>query len=97
GSPLSEWIRSYRSVEALDFDVLATGHGAPLFDKRAVTATREYFEDLKAAVSAGMAAGKSLEELKRTLELPKYRNWATYERPREKNIEAAYMNLKLYR
>ncbi|HEX6992730.1 MAG TPA: MBL fold metallo-hydrolase [Gammaproteobacteria bacterium] len=96
GSPMSEWIRSYRSVEALDFDVLAGGHGA-LFDKAAVTATREYFEDLKAAVSAGMAAGKSLDELKRTLELPKYRDWANYERLREKNIEAAYLNLKLYR
>lgn len=96
GSPLAEWIRSYESVEALDFDVLAGGHGAP-FDKAAVTATREYFEDLRDAVSAGMAAGKSLEELKETLELPKYRDWANYDRLRAKNIEAAYLNLKLYR
>jgi len=96
GSPLSEWIRSYESVEALDFDVLAGGHGV-LFDKAAVSATREYFEDLRDAVSAGMAEGRSLEELKATLELPKYRDWVNYERLREKNIEAAYLNLKLYR
>ena len=28
GSPLAEWIRSYRTVEALDFDIFAGGHGA---------------------------------------------------------------------
>ncbi|HEY8519386.1 MAG TPA: MBL fold metallo-hydrolase [Gammaproteobacteria bacterium] len=97
GSPMDEWIRSYRTVEALDFDLLAGGHGAPLFSKADVTATREYFEDLKAAVSAGIAAGKSLEELEAALELPKYRDWANYERLRAQNIEAAYRNLKLYR
>jgi glyoxylase-like metal-dependent hydrolase (beta-lactamase superfamily II) len=96
GSPLSQWIRSYESVEALDFDVLAGGHGV-LFDKAAVTATREYFEDLEAAVSAGMAEGRPLEELKTTLELPKYRDWLNYDRLRPNNIEAAYLNLKLYR
>ena len=25
--PLSEWIRSYRTIESLDFDILAQGHG----------------------------------------------------------------------
>jgi len=59
GSPLAEWIKSYRTVEALDFDILAPGHGA-LFKKSDVTDTREYFEALAAAVAAGMAAGKSL-------------------------------------
>lgn len=96
GSPLEEWIRSYRTVEALDFDTVAGGHGA-MFPKAAVTATRRYFEDLQAAVSAGMAEGKSLQELKATLELPEYRDWANYERLREMNIEAAYRNLELYR
>ena len=31
GNPLSEWIKSYRAVEALDFDILAAGHGTGLF------------------------------------------------------------------
>src|SRR5690606_26464952 len=42
GSPLDEWIRSYRTVEALDFDRVAPGHGA-MFEKAAVTETRQYF------------------------------------------------------
>ena len=30
GSPLDEWIKSYRAVEALEFDVLVPGHGSEL-------------------------------------------------------------------
>jgi glyoxylase-like metal-dependent hydrolase (beta-lactamase superfamily II) len=96
GSPLSEWIRSYRTVEDLDFDILAPGHGA-LFEKSDVTDTREYFEDLAAAVSAGMAAGHSMEELMQTIRLDKYEDWVHYERLLPDNVEAAYNNLKLYR
>jgi glyoxylase-like metal-dependent hydrolase (beta-lactamase superfamily II) len=97
GNPLAEWIKSYKAVEALDFDVLLTGHGAPLLDKSAVRETREYFEYLRDQVSAGMAAGKSLDELKRTLTLDRYKDWANYDRLRAYNVEAAYLNLKLYR
>jgi glyoxylase-like metal-dependent hydrolase (beta-lactamase superfamily II) len=96
GSPLSEWIRSYRTVEALDFDILAPGHGA-LFDKSAVTVTRIYFEDLVKAVTAGMAAGQTLAELKVSIKLDAYADWAFYDRLREDNIEAAYVNLLNYR
>lgn len=58
---------------------------------------RRCFENLMAAVSTGMAHGKSLEELKRTNRLEKYQNWAFYDRLREDNIEAAYFNLITYR
>jgi len=96
GSPLSEWIRSYETVEALDFDVVVPGHG-DIFDKSAVADTRIFFEDLIAAVSAGMAAGLSLEELKTAIRLERYADWANYERLLPYNIEAAYRNLILYR
>lgn len=94
--PLSEWIRSYRTVESLDFDIVAPGHGA-VFDKAAVTETREYFEYLVAEVSAGMRAGRPLDELKETVLLERYSDWAQYERLRRMNVEAAYLNLKYYR
>jgi glyoxylase-like metal-dependent hydrolase (beta-lactamase superfamily II) len=94
--PLSEWIRSYRTVEALDFDIVAPGHG-DVFEKAGVTETRQFFEDLVAAVSAGMAAGIPLEELKETILLEDYKDWENYERLRARNIEAAYLNLQLYR
>jgi glyoxylase-like metal-dependent hydrolase (beta-lactamase superfamily II) len=97
GSPLAEWIKSYRTVEDLDFDVMLTGHGSELVDKALIRETREFFEDLRDAVAAGMAAGQSLEELKESVRLEKYSGWANYERLRADNVEAAYRNLLTYR
>jgi glyoxylase-like metal-dependent hydrolase (beta-lactamase superfamily II) len=97
GSPLANWIESYRVVEGLDFDVLVTGHGSQTFDKALIRETREFFEDLRSAVAAGMAAGQSLEQLKESVRLEKYSSWANYERLRADNVEAAYRNLLTYR
>jgi glyoxylase-like metal-dependent hydrolase (beta-lactamase superfamily II) len=95
--PASEWIKSYKTIESLDFDVIAGGHGDVLFKKADVTETRLFFEDLVNAVSAGLAEGKTLQELKRTILLEKYKDWAYYDRLREDNIESAYNNLRAYR
>ena len=94
--PLAEWIRSYRTVEAIDFDRVAPGHG-DVFDKPVVTETREYFEYLVAEVSAGIRSGRPLEELVETISLERYRGWANYERLRRMNVEAAYSNLTRFR
>jgi len=97
GSPLEEWIQSYRNVEALDFDIVAGGHGRALFDRQAVTDTRRYFEDLRDAVNDALARGLSLEEMQAEIRLPEYAEWVNYDRLLENNIEAAYLNLTLYR
>ena len=44
-----------------------------------------------------MAQGKSLEETKRTVLLPQYKDWAYYDMLRPLDVEAAYINLKTYR
>ena len=90
--PLAEWIRSYRTVEGLDFDRVAPGHGN-VFDKAVVTETREYFEYLVAQVSAGIRSGKPLADLLETITLDRYKDWANYDRLRRMNVEAAYLNL----
>jgi glyoxylase-like metal-dependent hydrolase (beta-lactamase superfamily II) len=95
--PLSEWIRSYRTLEDLDFDILAEGHGAVTFTKADVAEGRRFFETLRDEVSRGMAEGRSLDELKRTVLLPQYRDWAYYDMLRADDVEAAYLNLKAYR
>ena len=94
--PLAEWIKSYRTIEGLDFDILAQGHGAVSFTKADVSEGRQYFEDLRDAVAQGMAQGKSLAELKKTLLLEKYKDWAYFDMLREVDIEAAYLNLETY-
>src|SRR5262249_31781516 len=95
--PLSEWIRSYQTIERLDFEILAQGHGMTTFTKADVSEGRQYFEDLRDGVSQGMAQGKTLAELKKTLLLEKYKDWAYYDMLREVDIEAAYLNLEYYR
>jgi glyoxylase-like metal-dependent hydrolase (beta-lactamase superfamily II) len=97
GSPLAEWIRSYRAVEALDFDLLAGGHGSALFDKADVTDARIYLEDLKAAVETALADGQSLAEMQESIRLEQYADWVNYDRLLRDNIEAAYLNLTRYR
>jgi glyoxylase-like metal-dependent hydrolase (beta-lactamase superfamily II) len=97
GTPLSEWIRSIKSVEALDFDILVPGHQSIQLTKADVTELRVFFEDLVSAMSAGMSQGKPLEELKRTLTFDKYKSWTGYDQRRVFNIEAAYNNLRTYR
>jgi glyoxylase-like metal-dependent hydrolase (beta-lactamase superfamily II) len=95
--PMSEWIRSFKTIESLEFDLLAGGHGTVLFKKADVAEARAYLEDLTAAVDLGISQGKTVEELKRTILLEKYKDWAYYQRLREETIEAAYNNLKAYR
>jgi hypothetical protein len=97
GSPLAEWIKSYRTVEGLDFDVMITGHGSQFVDKTLIRETREFFEHLRGEVAAGMAAGQTLEQLKESVRLEPYKEWANYERLRAYNVEAAYRNLRIYR
>jgi len=86
---LDEWIESLRRVEAMDFDILAPGHG-PLGNKANVTAFRNYLEDLRAQVLAAARAGKSLEETKKSVDLSKYKDWAGYEQMSQLNIEGVY-------
>jgi glyoxylase-like metal-dependent hydrolase (beta-lactamase superfamily II) len=97
GHPLSEWIRSYRTLEALDFDLLIGGHGNRAFGRQDLVEGREFLEYLVREVDGAMSRGMSLEQMKRTLTLDRYRDWAHYDTLRVPNIEAAYYNLKIYK
>ena len=92
GHPIDEWIASYEAVLALDFDIFAGGHGA-FFSKTDVALPLRFLQDLRREVQDGLDAGKTLAELKQQLQLEPYRDWAYYDKLREKNIEAMYRNL----
>ena len=66
-----------QTVESLDFDIFAGGHGAPA-TKSDVTANRQFFEELVAAVSAGMAQGKTLARTSTSLMFEKYKDRTGY-------------------
>ena len=71
---MPDWIESLRRVEALDFDVLVPGHG-PLGTRANVTMFREYLQDLRAEVVKYAREGKSADEMKQLITLPKYDAW----------------------
>ena len=91
-----DWIEALGRIEALDFDILAPGHG-PLGGKRDVADHRRYFEDLHAAVVAAARAGQSLEEMKQSITLDAYKDWGQYDAWRELNIEGMYRRVSLQR
>jgi glyoxylase-like metal-dependent hydrolase (beta-lactamase superfamily II) len=86
---MPDWIESLRRVEQIDFDILVPGHG-PLGDKQSVRAFREYLEDLRDQVLALAREGKSLDEVKRMVNLDKYRSWSGFEQMAQLNIEGMY-------
>ena len=85
----SGWLDSLKKAEAIDFDILAPGHG-PMGTKAHVRMHREYLEDLRDQVTRQVKAGTSLEETKRLVNLEKYKAWGSYVDMRDLNIEGMY-------
>lgn len=89
GGYLPDWVESLRRVEALDFDIIVPGHESP-GTKAQVSEQARYMEDLYAAVSAGIAAGRTEEELVETILLEDYSHLIEYEYSRAGNVAGAY-------
>jgi len=87
--PLGTWIDAIRVVEAQDFSIAAPGHGA-VGDAEYVTRFREYLEQLRDEVKAGIAAGESVEAMQSRIHMEEYRDWISYEEFRPQNIEDMY-------
>lgn len=89
-------IESLTRLEAMDFDILAPGHGE-LGTVADAAAYRRYVEELRAEVLEHMRAGRSLDEIKQAVTMDAYRNWGRYDAWRELNVEGMYRHLQLYR
>lgn len=92
---VEEWFDSLKRVEAMDFDLLAPGHG-PMGTKAHVRQFREYLETIREGVLAGMRAGSSLEEIRPGIDLGKYANWAGYAQMRDLNIDGMHRYYTLF-
>ncbi len=77
--------------------MLSGGHGWKTFTKQDIAEGREFFEYLTKEVSNAMSKGMSLDEIRKSVTLEKYKGWVNYERLRVWNVEAAYYNLKIYK
>ncbi len=86
-------IATLKGLEAMDFDILAPGHGT-LGGKADVADNRQYLETLRDRVKAGIDAGKSVDELKQTVTMPEYATWGMYKEWREANVAGMHRLLQ---
>jgi glyoxylase-like metal-dependent hydrolase (beta-lactamase superfamily II) len=93
---IEDWIESLRRVEAMDFDVLVPGHG-PLGRREHVRMFREYLEDLRGEVLRHVREGRSLDEVKTLVTLPKYQGWGGYRQMLPLNVEGMYRHVQMHR
>ncbi len=93
--PIATWINSIKALEALDFDIVINSHWAP-GTKADVVRFREYLEDLASQVQAGIKAGRTLEEIQKTVRLEKYSTFVGYPDQLAAIVLSAYNSLTRY-
>ena len=93
GADIAGLIEQTRTVEALDFDILAPGHSR-LGNKADAVAGREYIEWLRAAVTAELKAGKTAEQVAADLETSAYADMMAYDMWRDLNVQGMARWLK---
>jgi glyoxylase-like metal-dependent hydrolase (beta-lactamase superfamily II) len=87
------WIDALRTVNALDFEHALTGHALAGTRQDAADLLR-YLEEISTGVAAGIAAGRSLAEIQKTLTLDAYKNWERWDTTREAHIASVYATVK---
>lgn len=92
GANPHDWISALERLDALDFDILAPGHG-PTGRKSDVRENITYLETLVGAVQERIDQGQTLEEIQEALELPEYADWARYNEHFKENIQGVYQEL----
>lgn len=91
GADTARWIERIKEVSGWAAEKFIPGHG-PLTDKEGLLRQSAYLSDLREAVKGAIAAGQSLDQMKKTLVLPA---WKDLERKGgyPQNIEAVYNEL----
>ncbi|MCZ6628701.1 MAG: MBL fold metallo-hydrolase [SAR324 cluster bacterium] len=78
---IKEWLRALSEIEKLDFDKAIFSHtedSAPFGGKADVVESREFIQDLQAAIIAEFKKGTHFARIPQIVKLPKYKNWAMY-------------------
>lgn len=95
-APLNEWIAAIDQLNSLDYLMYVSSHWDD-GTKQDLISLGHFYRDLQAAVSQGMAQGKSEQELEHTIRLEAYSDWADYAANLPGNIASAYNLETLYR
>jgi glyoxylase-like metal-dependent hydrolase (beta-lactamase superfamily II) len=87
------WIDALTIVNGLDFEHALTGHALAGTKKDAAESLR-YLEDIAKGVAAGVAAGRSLADIQKTLTLDAYKGFERWDTIREAHIAAVYATMR---
>ena len=87
------YIDALRTILSLDFDHAATGH-ALMGTRSDAQESLQYLEDLSSGVAAGIGAGRSLQDIQKTLTLDKYKGFERWDTHRTVHIAQVYELLK---
>ena len=89
----ASWIACLTEMGKLPIKRICPGHGE-MSDATLVTTQRRYFVELRQAVQEAINAKMSLDEIKKSLNLPWYKDWAGVDvKERTENIEFVYKEL----
>lgn len=87
------WIDALKTITAIDFDHALTGHALAGTKRDALDLLR-YLEDISTGVAAGIAAGRSLAEIQKTLTLDAYKAFERWDTIRTAHIAAVYATMR---
>jgi len=89
---IGAYIDALRTIQSLDYDHAGTGH-AMMGTKKDAAQSLAYLEDLAKGVAAGIGAGRSLQEIQKTLMLEPYKGFERWDTHRTVHIEQVYSQL----
>jgi glyoxylase-like metal-dependent hydrolase (beta-lactamase superfamily II) len=87
------YIDALSIINSLDFQHALTGHALAGTKQDAMDSLR-YLQDLSTGVAAGIAAGRSLAEIQKTLTLDAYKGFERWDTTRETHIAQVYATYK---
>jgi len=87
------WISVLNALQELPCKTVCPGHGE-MSDKDLLEKQKRYFVELRSEVKKGIDKGRSIEEIKQTIRIPFYKEWAGVEvQQNVENIEHVYKEL----
>ncbi len=90
GYPVDQYVDAISKLQELDFDIVVAGHGNIIGEKADLLLFLDFLRALEAAVTNGVAEGKSLDEMLQSLSFPDYEDWLRYEDRRVTLITETY-------
>jgi phosphoglycerate dehydrogenase-like enzyme/glyoxylase-like metal-dependent hydrolase (beta-lactamase superfamily II) len=74
-SDSAAWIKNLEKAQQLDIKIICPGHGK-LAHKDLLETQKKWFVELRAEVKKGINAGKDVDDILKSLDIPWYKDWA---------------------